>query len=315
MIPATSPVPPRLTATSYALSAAIRKFPVFCLLLLLSCTSAFCQKGSVKSTTTKTQFALVKDQLFHSPSLQRDMHYRILLPRDYGKSGRFPVLYLLHGLFGDYQNWDTRTQLEDYARNIPLLVVMPDADDSWYTNSATVPADKFEDYIAKDLIAEIDGKYRTIRDKHARAIAGLSMGGYGAVKIALKYPDLFAFAGSLSGALNAAQNLDVLRPEFRARLLEVFGNQGNAARAENDVFLLLDASHQLAYPYFYLACGTEDSFLDTNRAFALQLSSQKIAYEYYETPGAHSWDYWDSSLPAMLHVLERTVAGTHPVSR
>jgi len=244
-----------------------------------------------------------QEAIFHSPSLDRDMHYLVLLPRDYNSGRRFPVLYLLHGLYGDYKNWDTRTALEHYAKAMPFIIVMPDADNSWYTNSATVPRDKFENYIAKDLISEIDAKYRTISERRARAIAGLSMGGYGAVKLSLQYPELFAFAASLSGALNAAENLDQQRPEFRAKLLEVFGDARNQARKQNDVFLLLKTVH--ADPYFYLACGTEDFFLVTNRALAAQLSSQRVPYEYHETPGGHTWEYWDSGLPAMLQAVAR----------
>jgi S-formylglutathione hydrolase FrmB len=235
------------------------------------------------------------------------MRYRLFLPRNYENGGSFPVLYLLHGLYGNYLNWDTRTNLEDYARDLHLLIVMPDADDSWYTDSATVPQDKFEDYIAKNLVSEVDGKYRTIGARHGRAIAGLSMGGYGAVKLALKYPELFAFAGSLSGAFNAPQDLDTLRPEFRAKLLEVFGNEGSPQRAANDIFLLLNTPPQTSYPYFYLACGTDDFFLDINRAFTLQLSSHKLAYEYHETPGAHAWEYWNSALEPMLRAVEQMI--------
>lgn len=272
-----------------------------CLFFLLAST------GTAQTATAKpvVHKPLVQDAAFHSASLQRDMRYRLILPRKYDSSGRFPVLYLLHGLYGDYLNWDTRTHLEAYARDLPLIIVMPDADDSWYTNSATVSQDKFEDYIAKDLISEVDEHYRTIRDRHARAIAGLSMGGYGAIKLALKYPDLFVFAGSLSGALNAAQDLATLRPEFRGKLLEVFGNEGSSQRSENDVFLLLQNSSADSYPYFYLACGTDDFFVDTNRAFVLQLSSRKLAYEYHETPGGHSWEYWDTMLDPMLQALEQ----------
>ena len=283
-----------------------------CLLLLLTCGTAFCQKTTAKPSIARAREETVKDAVFHSASLQRDMRYRILVPHGYDKGGRIPVLYLLHGLYGDYLNWDTRTGLETYAQNLHLLIVMPDADDSWYTNSATFPSDKFEDYIAKDLIPEIEEKYRTIRERRGRAIAGLSMGGYGALKLALKYPDLFSFAGSLSGALNAAQNLGPLRPEFRAKLLEVFGKEGSTTRAENDVFRLLDASHEAVYPYFYLACGTGDFFLDTNRAFVRQLSSRKIAYEYHETPGEHTWDYWDKALQPMLQAVERAVVEPAP---
>lgn len=231
------------------------------------------------------------------------MHYLVLLPHDYGSGRSFPVLYLLHGLYGDYKNWDTLTGLERYAQTMAFLIVMPDADDSWYTNSATVPRDRFEDYIAKDFISEIDTKYRTIRERRARAIAGLSMGGYGAVKFALKHPDLFAFAASLSGAFNAPGDLDQLRPEFGAKLQEVFGKAGSRTRTENDVFLLLRTTHN--YPFFYLACGTADFFLDTNRVLAAQLSSQKVPYEYHETAGGHTWEYWNSALNPMLQTVAR----------
>jgi putative tributyrin esterase len=281
----------------------------YCFVMLLTSAAALSQKTS-SPTPEDTSKARAEDHVFFSTSLRRDMHYLILLPRDYAGGRRFPVLYLLHGLYGDYKNWDTRTRLEADAESLAMLIVMPDADDSWYTNSASKPPDKFEDYVAKDLISEIDGKYRTIPDKGGRAIAGLSMGGYGAVKLALKYPQRFAFAGSLSGAFNAPQNLDDLRPDFRAKLLEVFGAPGNHTRAESDVFLLLKGSHH--YPYFYLACGSTDFFLEINRVLAAQLSRLKMPYEYHETQGGHEWEYWDSALSPMLEAVSRAMA---PVQR
>jgi putative tributyrin esterase len=268
-------------------------------LLFFTLTSTPASSNSSVSVSSQAARVQVTNCVFRSAALGRDMHYRVLLPRAYGRGGRFPVLYLLHGLYGDYQNWDTKTGLEKYARNLRMLIVMPDADDSWYTNSANIPNDRFEDYIANDLVSEIDRKYRTLRDRQARAVAGLSMGGYGALKFALKYPELFAFAGSLSGAFNAAQNLDTLRPEFRIKLLEVFGPDGSRTRAENGVFTLLDHI-QSPYPYLYLACGTADSFLETNRALVRELSSRHIPYEYHETPGDHSWEYWDRNLSPLL---------------
>jgi putative tributyrin esterase len=251
-----------------------------------------------------SQLDLVRDSVFYSVSLKREMRYRVLIPRDYEKNGRVRVLYLLHGLYGDYRNWDSYTGLQNYDGKLRLLIVMPDADDAWYTNSATVPLDRFEDYIVKDLISEIDEKYKTIRAAKGRAIAGLSMGGYGAVKLGLKYPQLFAFVGSLSGALNAAQNLDIQRPEFRPKLREVFGDEGSRTRGENDIFQLLSTPHQTPRPYFYLACGTNDFLLETNRALAEQLSSRSINYEYHETPGGHTWAYWDRALLLLLECIE-----------
>jgi putative tributyrin esterase len=285
-----------------------RKALVFCLILLSTVRLTFAQKAVSTPAFESGKEFRAEEVTFHSPSLDRDMHYQVLLPHDYrnndyGNGRRLPVLYLLHGLYGDYKNWDTRTGIESYAKTMSLLIVMPDADDSWYTNSATVSRDKFEDYIFRDLVAEIDRKYRTIPEKRARAIAGLSMGGYGAVKLALKHPELFAFAASLSGAFNAAEDLDRLRPEFRAKLLEVFGDAANRTRTENDLFLLLRTARD--DPYFYLACGTEDFFLDTNRALAAQLSSQKAPYEYHETAGGHTWEYWDAALNPMLQAAAR----------
>jgi putative tributyrin esterase len=279
-----------------------------CALLLLTWPPAVAQEKPAACAAGTGRASCVQDGVFHSQSLGRDVRYRVLLPRNYEDHGRYPVLYLLHGIYGDYLNWDTRTGLESYAQNLPFLIVMPDAGDSWYTNSATVPADKFEDYIAKDLIGEIDAKYHTIRDRHKRSIAGLSMGGYGAVKLALKYPDLFAFAGSLSGALNAAQNLDTERPDFRAKLLEVFGGSQSHVRSENDVFQILKLSGSASYPYFYLACGTSDSFLPVNRAFVERLSSSNIPYEYHETSGGHTWEYWDGAVQPLLRAADRAMA-------
>ncbi len=282
-----------------------------CLLIFLAvtCTAQVQSKAAPHSSKMPASCVRVQDGAFHSVALDREMKYRVLLPCGYKTGGgRFPVLYLLHGLYGDYLNWDTRTNLERYAEKYEMIVVTPDAGDSWYTNSATVPKDKFEDYIAKDLVAEIDGKFRTLRSRHSRAIAGLSMGGYGALKIALRYHDDFAFAGSLSGALDAPQDLGDKRPEFRDQLLKVFGPSGSAVRAENNVFSLLQSAGPKDLPYFYLACGSADGLLQINRDFAAQLSSRGAAYEYHETAGGHAWDYWDRSVQDLLRAVAGVVA-------
>ena len=160
--------------------------------------------GQEKHPSGEHSFQPFVDKAFHSASLNRDMRYRVLLPHGY-RTGtkRFAVLYLLHGLYGDYTNWTSNTKLAQYAGPFPLLIVMPDAGDSWYINSATVPKDKFEDYIVEDLIPEIDSHFRTIPKRSGRAIAGLSMGGYGEVKVGLKHPLVVAFAGSGRGAFDA----------------------------------------------------------------------------------------------------------------
>jgi len=249
---------------------------------------------------------IIRDVRFHSASLGREMPYRIYLPHDYSLAKqRCPVLYLLHGVYGTFENWDQLTRLSTYAAGMNWIIVMPDADDSWYANSVTVPQDKFEDCIAHDLIAEIESRYNTIRERHARAIAGLSMGGYAAIKLSLRDPQRFAFAGSLSGAFDAARNLDTHTPEFATKLSQVFGPAGSAARAHNDIFELIKDANPAQLPYFYLGCGVEDTFLSVNREFVAQLSQHHVCYEYHETPGNHDWTYWDREISPLLRVMER----------
>ncbi len=283
-----------------------------CLFVLLAahCSAQAPHKAAAHSNNTRQASCVrVQDGVFHSTALEREMKYRILLPCAYpAGGGRFPVLYLLHGLYGDYFNWDTRTSLERYAKSYNLIVVMPDADDSWYTNSAADPKGRFEDYIAKDLLAEIDGKFRTRRARHRRAIAGLSMGGYGALKIALRYHDDFVFAGSLSGALNAPQDLGDRRPEFRDQLLKVFGPPDSPTRADNNISSMLRNATAKDLPYFYIACGSADDLLQINRDFAAQLSSRGASYEYHETDGGHTWDYWDRSVQGLLRAVGDAVS-------
>jgi putative tributyrin esterase len=289
----------------------VRRLFIRCLFMVLVATCcAQVRKAAPHSNKMPESCVRVQDGAFHSAALDREMKYRILLPCFYqAGSGRFSVLYLLHGLYGDYLNWDTRTNLESYVQKYELIVVTPDAGDSWYTNSATDPKDKFEDYIAKDLVAEIDGKFRTLRSRHGRAIAGLSMGGYGALKIALRYHDDFAFGGSLSGALDAPQDLGDKKPVFRDQLLKVFGPPGSPVRADNNVFFLLQSASPKNLPYFYLACGNADDFLQINRDFAAQLSSRGALYEYHEAAGGHAWDYWDRSVQYLLRAVADVISG------
>lgn len=247
------------------------------------------------------------------------MKYRIILPSGYDSTvRRYPVLYLLHGLMGSYVDWESRTRLTEYVKGLDLIVVMPDGNDAWYTNSAGDPQDRFEDYIVKDLVSTIDASYRTISTRHARAVAGLSMGGYGAIKFALKYPHMFTFAGSLSGALNAASNIDLTKlPEkYAAGRMRIFGPTGGLTRTENDLLTLVaKVTDPARLPYLYLDCGTSDPLLKANRDFTAWLPPQNIRYEYHEVPGAHTWQYWDQQVREMLRSLERHMELNAPVQQ
>lgn len=247
------------------------------------------------------QLPQLKDAEFMSRSLGHSMHYRILLPASYPSgSQKYPVLYLLHGLYGDYKNWTDKTAITKYAAGANLIIVMPDGNDSWYNNWATDPKQKYEDYIIKDLLTEIAGHYRTIETRDSRWIAGLSMGGYGALKFALKYPQLFSVAASFSGALDAPTRLQTEFPAFAAQLKLVFGSANSPTRADNNIYTLVKEAQPATIPYLYLTCGTADHFLAVNREFVADLPKRKFRYEYHETPGAHDWIFWDRSVQDFL---------------
>jgi S-formylglutathione hydrolase FrmB len=256
----------------------------------------------------------VVDETLESRALGRRIAYRVLLPAGYASSARrHATLYLLHGLTGSFSDWERRSQLASHLARHDIVVVMPEGENAWYTDSAETPADRFETYIATDLVEDVERKFRVLATRHGRAIAGLSMGGYGALKFALKRPAQFAVAGSLSGALMATRDRPATssgrQPEtpfqrtVRESLAAAFGPPGHANRAANDLFALAEKAEPAALPYLYLDCGTEDGLLDVNREFAAALRSRKIAYEFHEGPGAHTWDYWDRRIVEFLRVM------------
>jgi S-formylglutathione hydrolase FrmB len=229
------------------------------------------------------------------------MAYCLLLPADYETSKRsYAVLYLLHGLWGSENDWLAKTNIAEQVRTLPLIVVMPQADDSWYVNAATRPEAKYEDYVLGDLVQEIESRYRAEKSRDARFIAGLSMGGYGALKAGIKQPQRFAIVGAFSGSLDAARGvrMDVKTPAI------AFGAADSETRRENDVFRLLGKSDPAALPYFFVMIGVDDPiFLRDNRDFLTTAQLLRVLYEYHEVPGKHDWLFWQRSLEAFLHML------------
>jgi len=151
----------------------------------------------------RAQSSSVQTIQLQSKLVNTTLSYNVILPPDYRTSSatRYPVLYLLHGFGGHYSDWVTRTNVADYAAQYRLIVVTPEGNNGWYTDSASTATDKYEGYILKELIPDVEKRFRTIESRYGRGIAGLSMGGYGALKFGLKSPGTFAFAGSISGAV------------------------------------------------------------------------------------------------------------------
>ena len=255
---------------------------------------------------------------FESKLVGKTLPYNVLLPVNYNQpdsmTKRYPVIYLLHGLTGHYTNWLEKTKIVDYTASYEFIIVMPEGNDGWYTDSASVPANKYESYILQELIPDVEKRFRASSEREGRAIAGLSMGGYGALKFGVKHPEMFVFSASLSGAFDAASwtEADLKGLEFIWRTLQpVFGAEKSETRAANDLrklFSELTAQPIAALPYVYVDCGTEDRLLEINRSFVDILTKQKIPHEYRQLPGNHSWTYWDAQVQEVLRIAAKKFA-------
>jgi putative tributyrin esterase len=226
---------------------------------------------------------------YHSRSLQKASSFNIVFPDDPKVPRPWSVFYLLHGLSDDHTIWMRRTSIERYVERLPLVVVMPDGGRGWYTNAVQGLA--YEDDLIKDVVGLVDRTFPVKAERAGRAIGGLSMGGYGAVKLGLKYPDMFASVNSHSGAVGAPRDpklIKDLNPEFE----RIFGNSPRGG-FEDPAAIVERIDHGLI-PALRIDCGTDDFLLDENRTFHRLLESMHVPHEYQEFPGGHNWAYWDT---------------------
>ena len=291
--------------------ASIKRLIVLLAFLVFS-VSAFSQTATTQPVFTTNKVETVK---LESKLLSSTVSYNVVLPVDYDKSQdkrvTYPVLYLLHGLTGHYSDWTQKTRLAEYANQYRMIIVTPEGNDGWYTDSATIPTDKYETYFVQELIPDVQRRFRTKSSREARAIAGLSMGGYGALKFGIKYREMFVFAASFSGALSVASWTPTDSSQSPARLrsvTSVFGPSNSATRQANDLLKLYGSVGDddiPALPFIYLDCGTEDNFLPANRAFEHILFERKIPHEFRVLPGGHSWSYWDRQVIEVLRIASK----------
>ena len=265
------------------------------------------QKPSATAAGNAAQTQSLKSKL-----MGRDMPYRVILPKDYNAKAevRYPVIYLLHGLTGHYTNWTDKTRVAEYSLGHQFIIVTPEGDNGWYTDSVAKATDKYESYIMQELIPEIDTKFRTLADRDHRMMAGLSMGGYGGIKFGLKYPDKFSLVGSFSGALGAAAFTEKNAGNIGKGIDGIYGPDGSETRKANDIFGIvkaLPADKIKALPYVYLSCGSEDFLFQNNRDFDSLLIEKKVPHEYREHPGIHDWVFWDDQIREFLMVADRVV--------
>ena len=239
---------------------------------------------------------------YFSQALDREQPYAYMLPTGYTPERSYPLLVLLHGLNSDYKGWTTYSRVARYVAAYDLIVACPDGGAGWYTNAAN-GGERREDDITQDFVGHLRATFSLVPPGHGWGIGGLSMGGYGAVKIALKHPHLFPVAVSHSGAFEKMQT---------ATAHPVFGDPQADRRLryhENPFRLIEQALCGLPTdrPRLHIDCGTEDALLTVNRRFVDHLNFVGYPYTYSEMPGQHTWPYWDRAFKTHLPELAQNL--------
>lgn len=259
------------------------------LALVLALLHYLAAAGSTSETVT-----------FHSRALDRETTYIAVLPQPLAPARRYPVLYLLHGAYGGYTDWTSNTRLLEYAEDHEMVIITPEGGPfGWYLDSPTTAGKrmKYETFIVRDLLEEVDSRFPSFPSRQGRGIAGLSMGGHGALSLALKHPDLFISASSLSGILHLENHSKSW--ELPQRLGALPGATENWRR--HSVYHLVENLTTSTPLRLMFDTGTSDTLAVTdNRQVHERLVQKGINHEYHEFPGGHTWKYWDEHLPRHL---------------
>ncbi|GAA6771102.1 alpha/beta hydrolase family protein [Flavobacterium sp. CGRL2] len=233
----------------------------------------------------------------------------VVLPNSYSKSkAAFPVMYLLHGAYGHFSDWLKNTPNKKLVHNLAdqynMIIVMPEGETfSFYLDSPVNKESQFETFITQEVIQKVDKTYRTISNRNGRVITGLSMGGHGALYLSGRHPDLFCAAGSMSGAVDMSAMLNRDSSAQVVKLMQpVFGDKSGSTELyeQNSVLRMADKLKANKLPLI-IDCGVDDFLIEPNRELHRRLVYNKVDHDYTERPGAHTWDYWENSLP--YHVL------------
>lgn len=247
--------------------------------------------------TIALQAARVDTVLVKSPSMHKDVKVVYVVPDKAMAKVACPVVYLLHGYGGNARSWvQLKPELLQMADEKGIIFVCPDGKNSWYWDSPQDPAYRYETFISSELVNYTDANYATIRERKARAISGLSMGGHGALWNAIRHKDVFGAAGSMSGGVD-------IRPfpknwEMSRQLGEMAGNE--AVWEAHTVVNQLDkiANGDLA---LIIDCGEADFFIDVNKDLHRRLLERKIDHDFITRPGGHTGAYWNNSID--YHIL------------
>lgn len=243
---------------------------------------------------------------FFSDALGTSVSINVILPQpapaQRATRRNYPVLWLLHGLLDDHTTWLRQTSVERYVNDLQLAVVMPASGRGFYTDMAH--GYRYWTFVSEELPALARAWFPLSDQRDDNFVAGLSMGGYGAFKLALRQPDRFAAAASLSGALVnfGSDTPGHPEPEWRQELTNIFGDLASFAGSENDVYFLARelAESGAPAPMLYQCCGREDMLYADNLRFKAHAEALRLPLTYEEGPGGHTWDYWDQQIQRVL---------------
>ena len=237
---------------------------------------------------------------FYSKKLDMDSDLNIILPYGKGqtdkKNGKFPVLYLLHGLSDDHTTWCRMTSIERYVSELNIAVIMPNVHRSFYLN--TSDGRKYFDYVNEEVPAFCEELFNISDKREDKFVAGLSMGGYGAMKLALSSPYQFNAVGAFSGALDF-EDIVLKHTVGTEGELELFRKE---LKEENDLFRLAEKAKD-NMPSIYQVCGTEDFLYDHNIKFRDFIKDKCSDYKYEEGPGTHEWGFWDTYVQKFIDFI------------
>lgn len=248
---------------------------------------------------------------FYSKTLRTNTNVNVIIPEQdctknkyYDSDIEYPVLYLFHGVMGNYSDWVRYTRIENYVQEYNLAVVMPSAQNSFYNN---IPNGmRYWTYISEELPEVMRGLFHFSEKRENNFVAGLSMGGYGALKLALRKPESFCAVASLSGAVDVVEMIkqggEIAGTDF---LKEAFCDLTKVEGSENDLKYIIKKLKNSGndIPKIFQCCGTEDTLYPINIEFRDYVKDLGIDITYEEGQGAHTWDFWDEYIQKVLEWL------------
>jgi putative tributyrin esterase len=237
---------------------------------------------------------------FRSEILEADVSMNVILPNNRTENTQTKVVYLLHGYSGNHTNWIRLTAIERYIRDQQIAIIMPNMGNSFYTDMAY--GFPYFTFLTDELPKKISSFFNLKPNQKDTYIAGLSMGGYGALKAALTYPKRYHKAVSLSGALDAAKLYETAKEKKPRLYYETIFGIDNIKNTKHDLFHLITTlkNQNESIPDIFIACGLEDFLYEDNIKFVKHLQSNQVKHTYLESKGAHTWDFWDQYIEKAL---------------